>query len=163
MISVMFVCLGNICRSPAGEAMLKQMIRKRGKSEDFAVASCGIGDWYVGQMADQRMREAAGARGIVLVSRAQQFKREFLDNYDYILAVDHEVLKDLYHFAAEPNHKAKICLATAFSKSYLNQEIPDPYYGGGGDFELVLDMLLDVCEGFLNEIIGAEFDRNSKY
>lgn len=152
MISVLFVCLGNICRSPAGEGILKQLIDEEEDILEIDVASCGIGGWHVGQLPDSRMRKAANDRGIVLASRAQQVETEFFDQYDYLLAADHEVLRDLLHLAQTPEQKAKVHLITKFSKSYPNQEVPDPYYGGSADFDLVLDMLQDACQGLLVEI-----------
>lgn len=150
MISVLFVCLGNICRSPAGEGMLRSFALKMPLALGLKVQSCGIGDWHVGQLPDERMREASLLRGINLTSRAQQFRPEFLDEFNFILAVDKEVLNDLYAYAKTPEQKSKIHLVTEFSKSYLNKEIPDPYYTGNHGFELVLDMLEDSCEGFLD-------------
>lgn len=142
--SVLFVCLGNICRSPAGEGILKRIAEDRGLN--IKVESCGIGDWHAGQLPDPRMRAAASDRGITLSSRAKQFHPRFFDEFDLILALDREVLKDLYKFAATVEHKAKVHLATAFSTSYKDQDVPDPYYGGRADFDLVLDMMEDVCE-----------------
>lgn len=152
MPSVLFVCLGNICRSPAAEGILRHHAEKNSLSNDIFVQSCGIGDWHVGQFPDERMREAAKNRGITLTSRAQQFQHSFLDTFDYILAADHEVLKDLYRYAKNPEHKSKINLITAFSTTYHGQEIPDPYYQGAAAFDLVLDMIEDSCEGLLNHI-----------
>lgn len=148
MVAVLFVCLGNICRSPAAEGIL----RKLDKEQTLHIESCGLGDWHVGQLADGRMRDAANERGVVLTSRAQQFQEEFFDRFDYILAVDNEVMRDLHRYAKTPEQRVKIHLITAFSGSYPNQEIPDPYYGGRVDFDRVLDMLEDSCEGLLHEI-----------
>jgi len=116
------------------------------------VASCGIGDWHIGQAPDPRIQEAAKCRGIVLTSHARQFQHSFFDEFDYILAVDQEVLKHLYQQAKNPEHKGKVCLVTAFSSTYENQGIPDPYYQPDGAFEVVLDMLEDSCQGLLRHI-----------
>ncbi len=153
MAKVLFVCLGNICRSPAAEGMLRHMAAKK-ELEELIVKSCGIGDWHIGQLPDERMREAAQSRGLTLSSRAQKFHPQFLDEFDFILAADHEVLNNLYHYAKLPEHKAKIHLITEFSGSYKGQEIPDPYYASSGSFDLVLDMLEDSCEGLLFHIRG---------
>lgn len=142
--SVLFVCLGNICRSPAGEEILRRIAKEQGM--DLRVESCGIGDWHAGQLPDPRMRQAASDRGFTLSSRAKQFHPRFFDEFDLILALDREVLKDLYKFANTVEHKSKVHLATAFSTSYKDQDVPDPYYGGRADFDLVLDMMEDVCE-----------------
>jgi len=151
MPSVLFVCLGNICRSPAAEGLLRHLALREGLGNDLEVQSCGIGEWHVGQLPDERMRDASKARGVILSSRAQQFNPSFFELFDYILVVDNEVLSHLYQFAKNPEQKAKIHLITAFSACYRNEEIPDPYYGGEAAFELVLDMLEDACEGLLRE------------
>src|SRR5262249_42337918 len=116
-------------------------------------------DWHIGQLPDERIRYAANARGVTLANRAQQFKREFLEEFDYILAADHEILNDLYRYANNPTQKSKIHLITEFSKAYKNEEIPDPYYQGEHAFELVLDMLEDSCQGLL-EYIRKNKDHN---
>jgi protein-tyrosine phosphatase len=150
-VRVLFVCMGNICRSPAGEGILKHLA-KEDPSLKLYVKSCGIGDWHLGQPPDRRIQEASKNRGIALTSRAQQFQRSFFDEFDYILAADKEVLKYLYHYAKNPEQKAKIFLMTAFSPNYAGQEVPDPYYQSNGAFELVLDMLEDSCQGLLQHI-----------
>lgn len=152
MASVLFVCLGNICRSPAAEGLLRHMIAEDKSLKDVKIESCGLGDWHVGQLPDERIREAANARGVVLSSRAQHFRKSFLDEFDFILAADNEVLHDLYRYASDPSQKAKIHLITAYSKAYQNEEIPDPYYLGEAAFELVLDMLEDSCQGLIEQI-----------
>lgn len=145
---ILFVCMGNICRSPAAEGILKHLVQKD-PSLHIEVESCGIGDWHLGQGPDQRILAASKLRGIVLTSRAKQFQTHFLDQFDYLLVADREVLKYLYHYAKTPEQKAKIVLMTEFSPAYQGQEIPDPYCEGEGAFDLVLDMLEDACEGLL--------------
>lgn len=151
-IFVLFVCMGNICRSPAAEGLLKHLVRQS-PDLNIEVESCGIGDWHIGQPPDWRMQEASTSRGIALTSKAQQFQSHFFDRFDYILASDKEVLRDLYHYAKTPQEKAKIALMTEFSTDYKGQEVPDPYYEGTGMFELVLDILQDACEGLIDHII----------
>ena len=151
VIGVLFVCMGNICRSPAGEGILRHFASED-PSLKLVVKSCGIGDWHLGQAPDRRIQEASKARGIALTSRAQQFQPAFFEQFDYILAADKEVLKFLYHYAKNAEQKAKIFLMTAFSPIYAGQEIPDPYYQSDGAFELVLDMLEDSCQGLLQHI-----------
>ncbi len=152
MVAVLFVCLGNICRSPAAEGVLRNIVSKDTKFVDVTVESCGMGDWHIGHLPDERMRDAAKTRGIVLSSRARQFQSDFFDHYDYILASDNEVLNSLYYHAKSPAQKSKIHLMTSFSPTYKGQEIPDPYYLGTSAFDLVLDMLEDCCEGLLKDI-----------
>lgn len=152
MVSVLFVCLANICRSPAAEGVLKQMAKKMTPAVDVLVESCGIGSWSVGQMPDERMRFAAGERGVVLAGRARQFNTNFYDEFDYILAVDSEVYNLLIQHAGRADQKAKVHLITEYSTGFHGQPIPDPYYSGDGAFDHVLDMLEDSCQGLLNHI-----------
>lgn len=152
MATILFVCLGNICRSPAAEGILRHLVEKDPQLADIEVRSCGLGSWHIGQLPDIRMQEAARNRNVILSSRAQQFQAEFLDQFDYILAADREVLNALYRYAQTPADKAKMHLITAFSRSYQGQDVPDPYFGGDASFELVLDMLEDSCEGLLEHI-----------
>ncbi|CDR34059.1 low molecular weight protein-tyrosine-phosphatase [Criblamydia sequanensis] len=159
MKSLLFVCLGNICRSPAAEEIFRALAAKNNLT-DFKAASAGIGDWYVGHLPDDRMREAAQDRGHFLASRAQAFKKEFLDSYDLILAADTEVLHDLYKFADTPQMKSKIHLLTSFSPIYRGENIPDPFYGGRKDFDLVLDMLEDSCQGLIDYFKNQNSKKN---
>lgn len=152
MTKVLFVCLANICRSAAAEGVLKHIAEKEGISDQIFVESCGVGDWRIGELADPRLRAAAWARGIVIATRARQFKEEYLESFDYILAADHEILKVLHHFAKSLDHKAKIHLITAFGSSYQGIPLPDPYYEGDAAFEHILDVLEDACQGLLKEI-----------
>lgn len=151
MPNVLFVCLGNICRSPAAEGIMRHLAEKQ-NLKDLTVESCGIGDWHVGQMPDERMQRAARNRGVILSSRAQTFHNDFFAQFDYILAADKDVLHELYVKAKTPENKAKVHLMTDYSKTYRGEDIPDPYYAGEAGFETVLDMLEDCCESLANHI-----------
>lgn len=146
-VHVLFVCLGNICRSPAAEGVLRSMADEN----EVYVESCGTATWSVGSLPDARMRRAAEKRGLTLESRAQLFQPEFLEAFDYILASDHRVLRDLQEFAREEN-KEKIMLMTAFSEAHFGKEVPDPYFDEERGFDLVLDMLEEACRGFLRRM-----------
>jgi len=154
MSSILFVCLGNICRSPAAEGVCRHLADNLFNYSELVVASAGLGDWHEGQLPDPRMRAAAKERGISLTTRAQQFELKFFEEFDYILCADHSIVNELYQFAESSSHKAKIHLITLHSRGYLNQEIPDPYYGNQADFNLVLDMCEDACEGLLEHLKG---------
>lgn len=153
--NILFVCLGNICRSPAAAGVLSSLVSKD-PNVQISCDSCGIGDWHVGQLPDKRMRKASLDRGINLTSRARQFKIEDFEKFDYILAVDKEVLHHLYHYSKSSEHKSKIHLITTFSRTYEEEDIPDPYYGNRVDFDLVLDMLEDACLGLIDHIQRSE-------
>lgn len=144
--SIMFVCLGNICRSPAAEAILRKL------EPEWNIASSGLGSWHVGNLPDQRMREASLSRGLPLTSRAQQFILDHFDEFDLILAADNEVLHHLQAHAKSPKEKSKIHLITAFSDLYKNQEVPDPYFQGENAFDEVLDMLENACQGIVKYV-----------
>jgi protein-tyrosine phosphatase len=150
MKSVLFVCLGNICRSPAAE----EIFRKICEENHFpcTISSCGMGDWHLGGSPDTRMHKAAMSRGIHMKSRAKLMNTSYFDEFDYIIAVDHEILRELYKHATKPEYKAKVHLLSNFSETYKGQDIPDPYYQGEAGFELVLDMLDDCCQGFFKEL-----------
>lgn len=150
MKRVLFVCLGNICRSPAGEGVLKHLVQQQNLTNEISVSSCGIGDWHIGSYPDARMAKAAQSRGFILSSRAQLFDISFFKDFDLILAADHEVLHHLHQFARTPEEKAKLHLINDFSSLYKGQDVPDPYYKGDIGFELVMDMLEDSCQGILN-------------
>lgn len=152
MVSVLFVCLGNICRSPAAEGVLRHKTIKDAELQDMVIRSCGMGSWYIGQLPDDRIRSAAKSRGIELISRAQLFDPKFLDEFDYIFAADHEVLHHLYRYARTPEQKSKIHLFTAYSSCYPNQVIPDPFYQGDAAFDYILDIIEDACEGFITHL-----------
>lgn len=152
MVAVLFVCLGNICRSPAAEGLLRHMSRQPENRVKIEVESCGLGSWHIGHLPNEEMRAAAEERGISLHSRAQQFTSGHLDRFDYILAVDQSVINQLYQYAQTPEHKAKIHLVTEYSRIYFREDIPDPFYKGRQAFDQVLDMLEDACQGLLEHL-----------
>lgn len=150
MKSVLFVCLGNICRSPCAEGVLKDQAENQ--SIELQVESCGLGDWHKGQLPDERMRQTTQARGITLSSRAQAFRKEFFEKFDLILAADRSVLDELHKRAQSPEHKAKIQLMTKYSKAHQGQDVPDPFYHEMAQFEIVMDMIEEACQGLLEHL-----------
>ncbi len=149
---ILFVCLGNICRSPSAEAVFTAMVEKAGLSSQFKIDSAGIGAWYEGEPADRRMQSHAIKRGYNLTSIARQFKPGDFDRFDYIIAMDNENVKALKALARNEKDLSRISKMTLFSKRYSYQVVPDPYYGGEEGFELVLDLLEDASEGLLEAI-----------
>lgn len=158
MVFVLFVCMANICRSPAAEAVLRHLSKQHSLKLDLTVNSCGISALSVGQLPDRRMAEAALKRGIALESRASAFTTDFYDRADYILAVDHKVLNLLLLHAPKRKFKAKITLISEYSKNFQGQEIKDPYIQSanrlGQAFDMSLDILEDCCHGLLCHLAG---------
>jgi len=151
MQSVMFVCVGNICRSPCLEAIMKSLIKQKGLEKKIFADSCAISSYHVGCKADARMRHCSQLKGITIDHTAKLFDPVFLDAFDYIFAVDEEVKEFLLSYATDKNAH-KIFLVTAFSQKYHLEEMPDPYYGGDRGFEHVLDMAGECCHTILKKI-----------
>lgn len=144
---LLFVCLGNICRSPAAEGIMKQMAYDNPQLRgEIIVDSAGIGAWHTGQLPDHRMREHAARRGYDLNSRARQVKPEDFDRFDIVFGMDEENIADLKRVARNKDDRAKIrCLADYMTQHPEYSTVPDPYYGTGRDFELALDLIEDAC------------------
>lgn len=150
MIRILFVCVGNICRSPAGAAILRHLAKEQ--SVHVEVDSCGVSSWNIGDSPDERMAKALQSRGIAVEGRAKLFDRAYLDEFDYILASDPGVLQEIRRHVETNAQKSKTHLICDFSESYKGQAIPDPYTQGAGFHERVLDMLEESCQGLLNQI-----------
>ena len=150
---VLFVCLGNICRSPTAEGVLRHQLTEAGLAEVSEVASAGTGDWHVGNPPDSRTRRAAQLRGYDLsAQRAQQVGVEDFNRYDLILAMDKSNLANLQ--AMRPGHaSAELDLFLRRYEGALD-EVPDPYYGGEQGFEHVLDLIEAACRGLVIELKG---------
>lgn len=150
---LLFVCLGNICRSPAAEGVFLHLLAREGLEDRFLVDSAGTGGWHVGRPADRRMRAAAERRGIHLPSRARQIDRDDLLRFDRILTMDDDNLRNVRSLARElalPSERlAVIEPITRHCRHVQASEVPDPYYGGEQGFEDVLDLLEDACAGLL--------------
>ncbi len=150
--NILFVCLGNICRSPMGEGIMKKMISDSGKKDDFFIDSAGLLDYHEGELADSRMRKCALERGYVLDTPSRPVKPEDFKRFDYLLAMDKSVFRSLERMAGSDAGKKKILLMSDFLTKYNYDEIPDPYYGNTKDFELVIDLLEDACANFFNKV-----------
>lgn len=151
---VLFVCSGNICRSPSAEAVFRKIVEDNGYSDNFEIDSAGIGGWHAGEQADPRMRSHAGKRNYDLTSIARKFdNRKDFDHFDMIIGMDDENIYDLKLKARNTEDKSKIYKMTAFRKAFKYNSIPDPYYGGDEGFELVLDLLEDACEGLFQKLV----------
>ena len=152
---LLFVCLGNICRSPAAEGVFLHLLEARGLSSQFLVDSAGTGGWHVGNPADRRMRAAAERRGIHLPSRARQIELADFGNFDRILTMDDDNLQAVRSLAGELGARSDLALVepmTSHCRRFSDKEVPDPYYGGEQGFEHVLDLLEDACSGLLETL-----------
>jgi len=152
---VLFVCLGNICRSPAAEGVMRALVEAEGLGGSILVRSAGTAGWHTGKLPDQRMRNAAQNRGYNLCSRARQVNEDVLRENDLVLVMDQPNLRDVRSIDRESRHNAKIHLFCDFCTDHEEKEVPDPYYGGEQGFELVLDLLEDGCRGVLAHIRSA--------
>jgi protein-tyrosine phosphatase len=150
--AVLFVCMGNICRSPAAEAIFRSQAQTRGVLKSLSIDSCGTGGWHAGEQADRRMRKAALARGIEITSRARQLVRDDLHRFDHILCMDGDNLSDVRGMGADV--RARRMLEHHPHSDLL--DVPDPYYGAGDGFERVLDLLEVACLGLLDHVVDPK-------
>jgi protein-tyrosine phosphatase len=152
-VRICFVCMGNICRSPTAEGVMRHLVAERGLLARFVIESAGTGDWHVGEPADPRSRAAAEGRGYRLDRRAQQFTAASFARFDYVLAADGDNLRHLERIAPDDTSRAKIHLLRDFDPaSAKGSDVPDPYYGGSAGFEHVLDVCEAACRGLLGEL-----------
>lgn len=153
---VLFVCLGNICRSPTAHGVFEALVNERRLADRIVVDSCGTGDWHVGHAPDRRAATEAAGRGYDLSHlRARQVRPADFDQFDYILAMDRQNLADLE--VMRPSHfTGHLGLFLPFATGIPHAEVPDPYYGGDEGFSAVLDMVEAASEGLLQEICGAD-------
>jgi protein-tyrosine phosphatase len=150
VVRVLFVCMGNICRSPLAQGIFENVLRREGLEDEVFVDSAGTGAWHVGSPPDERAQRSAGQRGLDLSSqRARRITPEDCKTFDYILTMD----EDNYHAVAS------LCRGSAVVRPFLDfaanspeTEVPDPYYGGPDGFEYVLDLVEDASEGLLEDI-----------
>lgn len=152
---ILFVCLGNICRSPAAEAMLRMLVRREGLEDMVEIDSAGTYGGHSGERSDPRMRRAAEARGIEMTHRARQVKEEDFERFDRVIAMDDNNYEALFRLAPDRQAQQKIYRFREFLRRHPDWSyIPDPYYEGHEGFELVLDLLEDGCATLLEELRG---------
>ena len=148
--SVLFVCLGNICRSPAAEGILQALVDEQDRQAEIVVDSAGTAGYHDGKRADARMIAAAKNRGIDLISISRKLLPADLDQFDLVIAMDRENLADIQRLSSDPT--ATIKLLSEYLGDDWPSDVPDPYYGGGDGFEYVLDMLAAACPAILDEL-----------
>ena len=152
MIRVLFVCLGNICRSPTGEGVFQTLVEREGLSNSISIDSAGTAAYHIGEPPDQRSQAAAKRRGINLDGqRARRVKVQDFQEFDYLLAMDADNHANLMRMCpAGSEHKVHLMLD--FGEGTEGQDVPDPYYVGGDGFEVVLDLIENASNGLLGDI-----------
>ncbi|MGE4550769.1 MAG: low molecular weight protein-tyrosine-phosphatase [Opitutales bacterium] len=149
---VLFVCWGNICRSPAAECVFRSLVEKEGLSDRIHCDSAGTIDQHHGNPPDGRMREAAGRRGIVMEGGARMATPNDFEGFDLMLAMDYYNLSELRSIAPDAERAQKILPFCEYLTEHEDLEVPDPYYGGSRGFDIVLDLLEDGCGNLLASI-----------
>jgi protein-tyrosine phosphatase len=150
-VRISFVCLGNICRSPTAEAVMRHLVREAGLQGRIAVDSAGTGDWHVGEPRDGRSAEVGRRRGMPLQGSARQFQPADFARYDHVIAMDRQNRAALLRMTPDAAARAKVQLLRAFEPDVDpgNDEVPDPYYGGAQGFDKVFDICDKACRGLL--------------
>lgn len=151
--SILFVCLGNICRSPAAEGIMRSMVEMRGAQANFEIDSAGTYAGHRGELPDSRMRAAALARGYALTHRSRPFREGDFEVFDMIVVMDDMNYEAVHRLAPSRVAAERIFRMTEFCRHHPDRtHVPDPYYEGREGFELVLDLLEDACEGILEHL-----------
>ena len=151
MVKVLFVCMGNICRSPTAEGYFKHIVENAGLSDKISTDSAGTHAYHIGSPPDNRAQAAASKRGIDLSSlRGRKVEPADFNHFDYVLAMDSSNYADLQSVAG--GDTTKLFMFLDFAEGYSEKEVPDPYYGGDQGFEHVLDLIEDASQGLLNDI-----------
>ncbi|MDH4235193.1 MAG: low molecular weight phosphotyrosine protein phosphatase [Gallionella sp.] len=159
-IAVVFVCMGNICRSPTAEAVFRQYVENAGLSEQVLIDSAGTHDYHIGDPPDSRSQRAAQQRGYDMSDlRGRQVEEGDFHRFDYVLAMDSANLAILQQLAP-PASNARVQLFLEYARHHAGREVPDPYYGSADGFERVLDMVEDAAQGLLQHIRQRHFGRN---
>ena len=156
-IKVLFVCLGNICRSPSAEAIFREYVSKQGYAQLIEVDSAGLIAHHEGEQADSRMRAHAIRRGYNLTSISRPITYDDFFEFDYIIGMDESNRCELLKRAPTDESQAKITLLTDWHDKALYDYVPDPYYGGADGFERVLDLIEDCVPHLFNEIVSQKF------
>lgn len=155
-IKLLFVCLGNICRSPAAQAVMQRLVDERGLSHRFEIDSAGTYGGHAGDLPDRRMRVHARPRGYELTHRSRRITGDDFERFDLIVAMDAGNLQSLRSMAATVEETRKIVMMGDYIRQYPHYDyVPDPYYEGSEGFELVLDLLEDACDNLLTQLLDS--------
>ncbi len=154
---LLFVCLGNICRSPSAENIMNHLIEQADLNDEIICDSAGTSSYHIGSPPDRRMSAAAAKKlGIKLRGHARQFRKSDFQDFDLILAMDQENYDNILALAATQQDRDRVHLMCEFCSRYTLKEVPDPYYGGSDGFEQVIDLLVDACEGLLKYVLSQQ-------
>ena len=149
MKKILFVCLGNICRSAAAEEVFRTLAARAGRGKEFEAYSAGMIDYHEGELPDARMRSHAARRGYRLTHRSRPVRPDDFARFDLVVAMDGQNERGLLRLAPDDEARRKVVRMAAYLTRHGDPEIPDPYYGGDEGFEHVLNLLEDACEGLL--------------
>jgi protein-tyrosine phosphatase len=153
---LLFVCLGNICRSPSAENIMRHLLKQRGLEHEILCDSAGTASYHIGSPPDRRMAAAASQQGIVLEGQARQFRASDLAEFDLILAMDRSNYEDILALDPKGQYQHKVKLMCDFCQHHSDREVPDPYYGGPEGFKYVIELLMDACEGLLKDLMSRK-------
>jgi len=151
-VRVLFVCMGNICRSPLAAGIFRELVGRAGLADRIDVDSAGLGDWHAGELPDPRTRAVAERRGLKLTSRARQVVPADLDSFDLVVAMDEENVRGLERLRARAKRGTEVRRLREFDEDADDLDVPDPYYGGDEGFERVHDMVERACVALLEHI-----------
>ncbi len=154
-VRLLFVCLGNICRSPTAEGVMRSILADEGLADRVEVESAGTGAWHVGSAPDRRATAAAAAQGVILEGEARRVAPADFERFDLLLAMDSENLRDLQEIAPTPAARERVRLLRSFdpdSEATGDLDVPDPYYGGEDGFADVFELVRAACHGLAEEI-----------
>jgi len=153
---VLFVCLGNICRSPLAEAIFKHKVKQKNLDHFFEIDSCGTGDYHLGDIPDKRTFAIANKYGIKIDHIVRQLSAEDLEAWDYILAMDKNNFQNILRLSDNATHKEKVFMIREFDSIGKGKEVPDPYFGNEREFQEVFDILDRAIDGFLEAMIREQ-------
>ena len=152
MKKILFICLGNICRSPMAEAVMRKLVKERGLEKEYEIDSAGLIRYHEGEGADPRMKFHAQRHGYLLTHISRPIKETDFDLFDLIVSMDDSNWDKLHRLAPSIEAETKIVRMTDYCQTHVIDHVPDPYYGGEQGFENVIEILEDACEGLLNTL-----------